>query len=65
MTNEEAKIALVTPTTSVEVAGRLLGLSRGAAYKAAGNGDIPTVRIGRKLIVPTASLRRMLGLDNP
>lgn len=51
------------PTVTVEEAGRLLGLSRGSAYEAAKRGDLPTIRIGRRYLVPTAPLRRMLGLD--
>lgn len=46
-------------------AGRILGLSRQSAYDAATRGDIPTIRIGRRLLVPTAALRRMLQLDDP
>lgn len=51
------------PTLTVEEAGKFLLLSRGSAYKAARRGEIPTIRIGRSLIVPTAQLRQMLGLD--
>jgi hypothetical protein len=45
-------------------AGRALRLERTATYQAARRGDIPTIRIGRKIVVPTAALRRMLGLDD-
>ena len=48
---------------TVDEAGALLGLSRGSAYAAAARGEIPTIRIGRRLLVPTAALRRLLGLD--
>jgi len=44
-------------------AGEILGLSRQSTYGAARRGEIPTIRIGRRLVVPTARLRRMLGLD--
>lgn len=44
-------------------AARAFNLGRSAAYNAAERGDIPTIRIGRRLVVPTAALRRMLGLD--
>jgi hypothetical protein len=49
------------PTMTVEVAGRFLGLGRSAAYAAARTGVIPTLRIGRRLVVPTARLRALLG----
>ena len=47
-------------TVSVEEAGQVLGLSRGAAYNAARRGDIPTLKIGKRLIVSTAALLSML-----
>jgi len=40
--------------------GRILGLSRGATFQAARNGQIPTIRIGRRLLVPRAALAKML-----
>ena len=52
-------------TMTVEEAARLLGISRGAAYRAAAAGQIPTIRIGRRLLVPTARLLEMLGLEQP
>lgn len=48
-------------TLSVEEAGRLLGVGRDASYRAAHDGDIPTVRIGRKLRVPIGKLATLLG----
>jgi excisionase family DNA binding protein len=45
---------------SVPEAGRLLGLSRNSAYEAAGRGDIPTIRIGGRILVPRIALLRML-----
>jgi excisionase family DNA binding protein len=39
----------------------LLGISRSAAYRAVARGEIPTIRIGRRLLVPTAKLYAMLG----
>jgi hypothetical protein len=46
-------------------AGRAVGLtSRTATYAAIARGDLPSIRIGRKIRVPTAALRRMLELDD-
>jgi len=39
---------------SVPEAGRLIGCSRGSSYKLAREGVIPTIRLGRKLVVPRA-----------
>lgn len=44
--------------------GELLGLSRASVYAAAARGEIPTLRFGRSLRVPTAELRRLLGLED-
>lgn len=43
--------------------GRALGLSRSATYDSASRGEIPVIRFGRRVVVPTAALRRLLGLD--
>jgi excisionase family DNA binding protein len=53
------------PTLSVDEAAIVLGLARASAYQAARAGEIPTVRFGRRVRVPTAALRRMLQLDDP
>ncbi|MCJ2082771.1 helix-turn-helix domain-containing protein [Methylobacterium sp. J-090] len=47
-------------TMSVEEAGRQLGLSRNSAYQAAGRGEIPTIKIGRRLLVPIVALERLI-----
>jgi hypothetical protein len=61
--NEEVLKMLSNPTTTVETAGRLCyGLCRNTAYAAAAKGEIPTIRIGRLLKVPTAALRAKLGI---
>jgi excisionase family DNA binding protein len=50
-------------TFSVEEAGcEILGLSKCSAYAAAKNGSLPTVRVGRRLIVPRIALERLLGV---
>jgi excisionase family DNA binding protein len=49
-------------TVTVEQAGRLLGISRGAAYRAAARGQIPTIRLGRRLLIATARLHQLLGI---
>ena len=41
-------------------AGRRLGLQRTATYAAARRGDIPTLRLGRKVLVSEAALERLL-----
>lgn len=51
-------------TCSVPEAALLLGVSRGVGYEAARSGDLPTIRLGRRLLVPRAALDRMLGIEN-
>jgi len=43
--------------------GEILGLGRSLTYAAAARNEIPTVRIGRRIVVPVARLRAMLGMD--
>ena len=45
--------------TLSEVAA-LLRISRGSAYEAAKRKEIPTIRIGRRLLVPSDALERLL-----
>jgi excisionase family DNA binding protein len=45
---------------SVPEAGRPLGLGRNSAYEAAAKGDIPTIRIGGRILVPRKALDRLL-----
>ena len=54
----------VRPAMTVEEAGKLLGISRFAAYEGVRRGEIPSIRIGRRLVVPTVAVRRMLLLDD-
>ena len=52
-------------TMTVEQAGQLLGISRRSAYRAAAAGQLPTLRLGRRILVPTAALHRMLAITPP
>ena len=52
--------ALEPLVVSVEAAARLLSISRNHAYLAVKRGDIPTIRVGRRILVPKAALDRML-----
>jgi excisionase family DNA binding protein len=47
-------------TVSVEEAGHILGVSRGSAYALARTGGIPTIRLGKRLLVPKAALEKLL-----
>lgn len=47
-------------TVTVPEASAVLGLSPWVGYQAAQRGEIPTLRIGRRLVVPVPALLRML-----
>jgi hypothetical protein len=51
------------PLISVTQACKLLGVGRASGYRAAATGDLPTIRWNRRLYVPTARLRAMVGLE--
>jgi excisionase family DNA binding protein len=48
-------------TITIEQTARLLGLGRTAAYDAARRGEVPTRRLGRRLLVPVPALLEWLG----
>lgn len=43
-------------TITIEQTAKLLGLGRTAAYDAARRGELPTRRLGRRLLVPVPAL---------
>ena len=47
-------------TLSVEEAAEVLGISRALAYDAVHRGEIPHIKIGRRLLVPKAALDHLL-----
>ena len=57
---------LNSPTISIRDAAPLLGISASTAYAAvrAGTFPVPVIHIGGRIVVPTAPLRKLLGLDD-
>jgi excisionase family DNA binding protein len=47
-------------TLTVEEAAAVLGISRAFAYEAVRRGEVPSIKIGRRVLVPRAALERML-----
>jgi excisionase family DNA binding protein len=45
---------------AVPQAARLLGISRSAAYRLAGSGDLPSRRLGGRIYIITAKLFQMM-----
>jgi excisionase family DNA binding protein len=50
-------------TITIEQTAQLLGLGRTAAYDAARRGELPTRRLGRRLLVPVPALLDWLGAN--
>ena len=50
-------------TLTVEEAAGLLGIGRAAGYEGVRTGEIPSLRIGRRILIPTARLLEMLGIE--
>lgn len=48
-------------TITIEEAATLLGIGRTAAYEAANRGQLPTRRLGRRLLVPVPAFLGWLG----
>ena len=55
---------LAAPTCSVTEAGEVLGICRASAFNAVKAEEIPSLKIGRRILVPTVHLRRMLGIES-
>ena len=47
-------------TTTIEDAARRLNIGINQAYEAARHGQLPAFRVGRRWIIPTAALDRLL-----
>ncbi len=58
MTDE---ISLERRTLAVSEAARILGVSRSTAFVMAKSGQLPTIKAGRRVVVPIARLMRLLG----
>jgi hypothetical protein len=61
--DEEILKLLRHPTISIPDAGRVLGIGRNAAYDAVKTGVIESIPLGKRRIVPTAPLRKKLGIE--
>lgn len=63
---EDWKVRAVTNRTTergtytVDEAAERLGIGRNAAYEAIKRGELPALRIGRRIVIPRAALERLL-----
>jgi excisionase family DNA binding protein len=58
-------VDLDRPTISVDDFAAVMGVSRSSAFAAVRAGEVPHVRLGRRIRIPSASVRRMLRVDEP
>ena len=56
-------VAVSRLTLSIAEAAELVGISRTTAYELAQSGELPTVRLGRRILVPVNQLADVLGTD--
>ena len=47
-------------TLTVEQAAEMLGVSRNSAYAGVARGELPVIRVGKRLLIPRAALQRKL-----
>jgi excisionase family DNA binding protein len=56
----------VTLTMSVPEAAAVLGISRAFAYALVARGDLPCLRLGRRVVVPRRALEQLIeNADQP
>jgi excisionase family DNA binding protein len=63
MAGQQRETATPATTTVVEAAKRLK-IGRNQAYEAVRRGEIPAIKIGKRLLVPTGALDRLLGIES-
>ncbi|TML41328.1 MAG: helix-turn-helix domain-containing protein [Actinobacteria bacterium] len=47
-------------TLTVAEAAELLGISRGLAYELAARGELPVLRLGRRIVIPRKALEALV-----
>lgn len=50
-------------TLTVAEAAECLGISRNTAYEAVRRGTVPSIRVGRRILIPTQALESLLSVD--
>ena len=55
MFSEQARLVF-----SVQEISRLLGLSRASTYEAVRAGSIPSIKVGRRILIPKSALQELI-----
>ena len=48
-------------TLTVQETAEMLGISRNSAYQGVMTGEIPHIKVGKRILIPRLALERMLG----
>ena len=59
-TATEVETIMSLPTCSVENAAKVLGIGRSQAYQAVNAGEIRSIHIGKRILVPTLAIKQLL-----
>lgn len=51
-------------TVTVEEAAELLGVSRAFAYELVARKELPSLKLGRRVIIPRRALERLLDIES-
>lgn len=60
---DSVKLESCPEVLTVQETSRLLRLGRNATYEAIRRGEIPSLRVGRRIVIPRAALERLLSGD--
>ena len=60
MTSDPNDVATERLTFTVDEVARLLGISRSGAYDSIARGEIPSLNVGRRVLVPRGPLLEMI-----
>ncbi|MEU6585524.1 helix-turn-helix domain-containing protein [Nocardia sp. NPDC046763] len=58
------RLLLVEPTISIPDAARLLGIGRSTVYAAVKSGELPAIRVGHRVRIPSRWIREALRVDD-
>ena len=51
-------------TVNVEEFAQIVGIGRNTAYECVRRGVIPSIRLGRRIIIPVKAIERLIGCDD-
>ncbi|MET9492516.1 helix-turn-helix domain-containing protein [Nocardia sp. NPDC006630] len=61
---EALRRLLAEPTISIPDAARLLGIGRSTVYAAVKSGEVPAIRVGHRVRIPSTWIREALRVDD-